>query len=320
VQTVPLPSPGNGAAPEDGSGPVPFLDSHVHLWTLDDGEHFWARDKIAALHRDFTEDDLRAEGEACGVGGAIVVQACHSTSETMKWLARATRGGRIAGVVGWLDLFAADLREQIESYRSWSRFVGLRPLPADTFGGDWMADPRAHPAIALLHSMDVSVDTLQPVQGLPRARTFFREHPGLRLVLNHGGRPLVMTGESEPWRSEIGAFARETAAVVKCSGLVERAGLEWTKTLLRPYVATLLDTFGPRRTMFATNWPIVTIGGRYDLWVETLLELLDDLGLTADERDDVMWRTAARHYRIDWPPRAAAAQRESPDGWPTQES
>jgi L-fuconolactonase len=284
---------------------VPFLDAHVHLWTLDDGERFWARDKIAALHRDFTEDDLRAAGEACGVGGAIVVQACHGTTETMRWLARAEAGGRIAGVVGWLDLFAPDLAGQVARYRVSPRFVGLRPLPPDTFGGDWMADPRAPAAMALLRALDVSVDTLQPVAGLPRARAFFRECPGLRLVLNHGGRPLVMTGELEPWRSEVRAFARETSAVVKFSGLVERAGLEWTPASLEPYVATLLEAFGPRRTMFASNWPIMTIGARYDLWVETLLGLLDRLGLSADERDDVMWRTAARHYRIDWPARGA---------------
>ena len=150
----------------------------------------------------------------------------------------------------------------------------------------------------------MSVDTLQQVGNLPRARAFFRECPGLRLVLNHGGRPLVMTGLLEPWRSEIRAFARETSAVVKCSGLVERAGLEWSIASLKPYVATLLDAFGPSRTMFATNWPIMTIGARYELWVDTLLEILNDLGLSGQERADLMWRTAARHYRIQWPARS----------------
>lgn len=284
---------------------TPFLDAHIHLWTLDDGEHFWARDKIAALHRDFTEDDLRAARSTCGVGGAIVVQACQSVSETQKWLARAEGSDQIAGVVGWVDLFAGDLREQVERYSRSPAFVGLRPLPQDTFGGDWMSDPRALDAMATLRTMDVSVDTLQQVGNLPRAREFFRQCPGLRLVLNHGGRPLVMTGSLEPWRSDIRAFANETSAVVKCSGLVERAGLEWSKASLKPYVETLLEAFGPSRTMFATNWPIMTIGARYDLWVDTLLEILHDLGLSEEERADLMWRTAARHYRIQWPANAA---------------
>ncbi len=275
-----------------------YLDSHIHLWRLDDGEHFWMREKIAALHRDFTEDDLETLRGRCGVRAAIVVQAYHTIRETEHWLERANRSDQLAGVVGWLDVFSDTLREQVEAYRRWPKFVGLRPLPADTFGGDWLSDPRSRGAIELLRDMDVSVDTLQRVENLPRARTFFREIPGLRLVLNHGGRPAVMTGELEPWRSELRAFARETSALVKCSGLVERAGVEWSKASVKPYVAEIVDAFGPRRTMFATNWPVSTISTRYDLWVETLVEILEDLGLSSEEREDIMWRTAARHYRI----------------------
>jgi L-fuconolactonase len=144
------------------------------------------------------------------------------------------------------------------------------------------------------------------VEDLPRARVFLRAFPGLRVVLNHGGRPAVMTGQLEPWATEIRAFARETAAVVKCSGLVERAGVEWSRASVRPYVETLLDAFGPERTMFATNWPVSTISSRYDLWVDTLAGILDDAGMAAGDRDAIMGGTAARHYRIDWPPRRPA--------------
>ncbi|MGI8894673.1 MAG: amidohydrolase family protein [Casimicrobiaceae bacterium] len=278
-----------------------YLDAHIHLWELDDGEHFWMRDKIAGLHRDFTEQDLRALRAKCKVGGAIVVQACHTISETRKWLARAVKSDQLAGVIGWLDLFSPNLAAEVAVYRASPKFVGLRPLPQDTFGGDWLSDPRSKTSIKLLQSLDVSIDTLQRMESLPRARAFFREFPGLRLVLNHGGRPAVMTGILEPWRSEIRAFARETSAVVKCSGLVERAGVEWDKATVKPYVATLLEEFGAKRIMFATNWPVSTISSTYDLWVNTLAEILDDLGLTSDEKDDVMWRTAAQHYRVKWP-------------------
>jgi L-fuconolactonase len=70
---------------------------------------------------------------------------------------------------------------------------------------------------------------------------------------------------------------------------------------VKPYVAELIDAFGTQRTMFATNWPISTISATYDLWVDTLVQILDELGLTQEQKDDVMWRTASRHYRIQWP-------------------
>jgi L-fuconolactonase len=277
------------------------LDSHIHLWALDDGEPMWIRDKIAALHRDFSEADLRALRARCKVGGAIVVHAAHTIRETQKWLERAEKSDQLAGVIGWLDIFSDELAAQTRAYQRSPKFVGLRPLPSDTFSGDWLGDARSKPAIKLLQALDVSVDILQRVQNLPRARAFFREFPDLRLVLDHGGRPAVMTGLLEPWRSEIRAFAKETSAVVKCSGLVERAGVEWSKDSVKPYVAELIDAFGTQRTMFATNWPISTISATYDLWVDTLVQILDELGLTQEQKDDVMWRTASRHYRIQWP-------------------
>lgn len=276
------------------------LDSHIHLWELDDGEHFWMRDKIAGLHRDFTQADLRALRAKCGVGSAIVVQACHTIRETRKWLERAENSDQLAGVVGWLDIFSENLEAETRDYQRSPKFAGLRPLPPDTFSGDWLGDARSKDSIKLLQSLDVSVDILQRMENLPRARAFFREFPGLRLVLNHGGRPAVMTGILEPWRSEIRAFAKETSAVVKCSGLVERAGVEWSKDSVKPYVAELIEAFGTKRTMFGTNWPVSTISSTYDLWVNTLVQILDELGLTQEQKDDVMWRTAAQHYRIKW--------------------
>lgn len=278
------------------------LDAHIHLWELNDGEHFWMREKIDGLHRDFTEDDLRTLRAKCGVGGAIVVQAYHTIRETQKWLQRAEKSDQLAGVVGWADLFSENLEDQVREYRKSPKFAGLRPLPPDTFGGDWLSDPRSKDSIRKLQALDVSVDTLQRVENLPRARAFFRELPGLRLVLNHGGRPAVMTGILEPWRSEVLAFARETSAVVKCSGLVERAGVEWSKDSVKPYVATLIEAFGTKRVMFATNWPVMTISSTYDLWTNTLVQILEELDLSTEERDDVMWRTASRHYRVAWPP------------------
>jgi len=278
-----------------------YLDSHIHLWSLDDGEHFWMRDKIAGLHRDFTENDFQVLRNKCNVGGAIVVQACHTISETAKWLSRAEKSDQLAGVIGWLDIFSTNLREEINTYKLSSKFVGLRPLPPDTFSGDWLSDPRSKVSIQLLDTLGISIDILQRVENLPRARTFFRDYPNLRLVLNHGGRPAVMTGILEPWRSEIHAFAKETSALVKCSGLVERAGVEWSKDSVKPYVAELIDAFGSKRVMFATNWPVSTISSTYDLWVNTLCQILDELGLSSEEKDDIMWRTAANHYQIPWP-------------------
>lgn len=285
---------------------APYLDAHIHLWRHSDGEDFWMRRKIPALDRDFTESDLRENRARCNVEAAVVVQAMHNLAESRRLLDIAARSDQLAGVVGWCDLFDPALDAVLADFARTPKFVGVRPLPPDTFGGDWIADPRSRRAFQVFQDHDISVDVLVRVEDLGRARAFLREFPGMRIVLNHGGRPAVMTGELEPWRTEIRAFARETSAVVKCSGLVERAGVEWTRASVRPYVESLIDAFGPGRVMFATNWPVSTISSRYDLWVESLTGILDDLRLSHADRTAIMAGTAARHYRIAWPPTAAA--------------
>lgn len=279
------------------------LDAHIHLWRRDDGERFWMREKIPALDRDFTEADLRASRARCAVAGAIVVQAMHNVAESRHLLATSAASDQLPGVVAWCDLFDPSLDGVLAEYRGHPRFVGVRPLPPDTFSGDWIGDPRSVAAFRRFEALDVSVDLLVRTDDLARARHFLREFPGLRAVLNHGGRPPVLAGKLGPWATEIRAFARETSATVKCSGLVERAGVEWSRASVRPWVETLIDAFGPDRTMFATNWPVSTISARYDLWTDTLAGILDDMGLQATSRDAIMGGTAARHYRIDWPPR-----------------
>src|SRR5690606_357969 len=157
--------------------------AHIHLWRRDDGEHFWMREKIPALDRDFTEDDLRAHRARCGVGGAIVVQAMHNVAESHRLLAASTASDQLAGVITWCDLFDPALDDVLAGYREHPRFVGVRPLPPDTFGGDWLADPRSVDAFRRFEAQDVSVDLLVRVGDLARARRFLRAFPGLRAVL-----------------------------------------------------------------------------------------------------------------------------------------
>jgi L-fuconolactonase len=122
-----------------------------------------------------------------------------------------------------------------------------------------------------------------------------------------------MTGQLEPWAHEIRALADETSILVKCSGLVERAGVEWTRASVEPYVAALIEAFGPSRVMFATNWPVSTISARYDQWTATLVDILGRLGLSQEERAAVMGLTAARHYGVQLP-EAGATVRASTAG------
>ncbi|MBL8832552.1 MAG: amidohydrolase family protein [Rhodospirillales bacterium] len=274
------------------------IDAHIHLWRRADGDGIWLPEKIGGLARDFTFADWRSQADASGIDGVVLVQAAHETRESLRWLAEAERLPRLLGVVAWADLHSPDLRAEIARYRKFGKFAGIRPLPPGTFGGDWLADPRTRTGLATLGDENVVTDILVKWPSLPAVTSLLADFPDLPVVLNHCGRPDTMTGKLEPWASDLRALARSTKATVKCSGLIERAGIEWSKTALRPYVETVIDAFGPARVMFATNWPVIEIGGTYAGWVRTFAEICDDLGVSPADRTQMLEGTARRAYRL----------------------
>jgi L-fuconolactonase len=142
------------------------------------------------------------------------------------------------------------------------------------------------------------VDVLATSEELPDVAGALANVEGLRVVLNHGGRPKIMCGELRQWRAGIDAIAKAGDVYCKCSGLLERAGIEWRFDAIYPYLQILVDAFGPKRLMFASNWPVLNIASNYRHWMEAVLEAFARLGLQKSEMDLVMGDNAKRCYGL----------------------
>ena len=125
----------------------------------------------------------------------------------------------------------------------------------------------------------------------------FDKVPEVTAVLNHGGRPFVMTGDTSNWERDIRTLARETNCYCKISGLVERAGVEWDKETLKPWIAILIDAFGPERLLYASNWPIMTLMATPRIWIEALYEIFHDFGLDKPSREQIFSQTSQKIYQ-----------------------
>ncbi len=71
---------------------------------------------MASLRRDFLPPDLEPELRAAGFDACVAVQARPTLDETRWLLELADRYAFVAGVVGWADLQAPDLRAQLEPF------------------------------------------------------------------------------------------------------------------------------------------------------------------------------------------------------------
>lgn len=273
-----------------------MIDTHQHFWHYDATAHSWIVDEMASLRRDWLPDDLLPTLQANGVDGAITVQAVHQLAETEQLLEWAARHDFVAGVVGWIDLAGDGVRAQLDRMAPNPWLVGIRHVVQGGPAG--LLDHAAfNRGVDALTEADLSYDLLVQEHQLPEAIRFADRHPDTRIVLDHLGRPRNELAELEPWRASIIALAERPHVMCKLSGGITESALDWTYPSLQPYFETVLEAFAPGRVMFGSNWPLTEAAGGYGKWVDAVRQFIAPL--SADERQQVLDRTARAFYRLE---------------------
>ena len=253
------------------------IDAHQHFWSLDRGDYGWLTPELAPLYRDFQPVDLAASLDQHDIRGTVLVQAAPTVAETHYMLSLAAQVLFIKGVVGWVDFTAADAPDVIAELAQNSYLVGLRPMIQDIPDDDWMLGDALTPAFQSMAEAGLVFDALTLPRHLPNLFKLLDRHPDLNVVIDHGSKPSIATGDIDGWAEEMKNLAKETNASVKLSGLVTEAGAEWTTSRLRPYVDILLNSFGPARMIWGSDWPVCTLASTYDRWWNTTQTLLSEL-------------------------------------------
>ncbi|MEU5756887.1 amidohydrolase family protein [Streptomyces sp. NPDC047829] len=293
------------------------VDAHHHLWDLAVRDQEWLDGpECAPLRRSFAPAELEAEARASGVTATVLVETVNAAEETPELLALAAGSELIAAVVGWTDLTAPGVAEELARLASLPGGAFLRGVRHQVQGEpdpDWLTRPevlrglRAVAAAGLVHDLVV-----RPHQ-LPAATRAAAAVPGLTFVLDHLGKPPIASGTREPWARRVRELAALPNTVCKLSGMVTEADrASWTVADLKPYADTVLDAFGPRRVMFGSDWPVCTLAARYGEVVASARELTAELDPAA--RAEVWSGTATRVYRLAGAPAGRATPGTAPAG------
>jgi L-fuconolactonase len=126
--------------------------------------------------------------------------------------------------------------------------------------------------------------------------------PGLRIVIDHLGKPPIASGGFEPWGSLLAQAAQAPNVFAKLSGLDTGRTTGWSASDLAPYLDQALALFGPRRLLFGSDWPVAELRGGYaKVWHETNAAIA---GLSRPERERILGGTAIEVYRLSLSPPA----------------
>jgi L-fuconolactonase len=276
------------------------VDAHHHVWDLAVRDQPWTAG-LPALRRSFALAELEPELRREGIDATVLVQTVDVPEETPELLALAAKHPVIAGVVGWVDLTAPDVADQIAELVAGPggrRLVGIRHGVQGEPDPRWLCRDDVRRGLAAVADAGLVYDLLVvPVQ-LPAAVETVRALPGLRFVLDHAGKPMIAQRERAGWAADIAALGAEDNVAVKLSGLVTEADLDnWSIDDIRPYAEDVLAAFGPERTMYGSDWPVCLLAADYPRVAGLARALI--AGLSEVERDAVLGGTAARWYRLD---------------------
>jgi L-fuconolactonase len=280
------------------------VDAHQHFWTYGTYQTSWmevppyANDRaFQPLRRSFQPDDLRPELKAAGVHCTVTVEAADGPAENEALLANARHHDWIAGVVGWALLaHPGDLERTLDARAREPALVGIRHLINVEPDPDWIVRPDVLRGLRVLEGRRLTFDYVAILpRHLEHVPVVARRVPGLRIVIDHLGKPPIAARQFEPWSSLLARAAGMPNVFAKVSGLDTGAG-DWTAADIAPYIDRALELFGPERLMFGSDWPVANLRGGYGrVWRETNLALAH---LSPAERDWILGGTAIAFYRL----------------------
>ena len=276
------------------------VDAHHHFWDPSRADYPWMTDELAAIRRPFGPEDLRPHLRARGVERTVLVQTRSSMDETREFLAVAAETAFIAGVVGWVDLLAPTVAEEIAALRGepgGDKLVGIRHQVHDEANPEWLRRDDVRRGVRAVGAAGLAYDLLVRSRELPAALDLVRTTPDVRFVVDHLAKPPIRDGLLEPWATLLRPFGALDNVSCKVSGMVTEADVRsWRPDHLVPFVRLALETFGPDRLIFGSDWPVCLLAGAYEQVFDAASYALEDL--TDSERERVFGLNAVEVYRL----------------------
>lgn len=273
------------------------VDSHQHFWKYNEERDAWITDEMSVIQRNFLPEDLKPILTQNDIEGTVVVQSDQSKEENVFQLANALQHEFVKGVVGWVDLQAENISDQLAYYQEFRKMKGFRHVLQGEKQRDFMLRPSFMRGIEQLEKFGFTYDILIFPDQLKYAVEFVKAFPNQSFVLDHIAKPYIKDQKIDEWKSDIQKLAAHENVSCKVSGMVTEANWQtWKKEDFRPYLETVSEAFGPKRLMYGSDWPVCLVAASYD----TVLNLVKDFFSTfsKSEQELIFGDNAVRFYKL----------------------
>jgi predicted TIM-barrel fold metal-dependent hydrolase len=126
------------------------------------------------------------------------------------------------------------------------------------------------------------------------ALDMFLQGTGVRVLVDHCGRPVPGAGLDQPGFQALLELGRSRRAVIKLSGQAKFSEQAYPHADAQAYARRLLEAFSPDACIWGSDWPFLRAASRIDYG--TVLALAEELLPDASDRRKVMHDNAARLF------------------------
>ena len=287
----------------------PIIDTHLHVWDQTQLKYSAFEGHPLYGHPYHVEDYQRDCGDL--QVEAMVFLECYADFwegggqyiDEIRFVEReAKRDPRIKGIVpmaplewgGKVEPMLRQMQDQHPTVKGIRRIVEFDADPRRlTLSDDFIA------GVNLLSKFgwhfEINVNHAQ----MDIVREFVLRVPEVPLILDHCGKPGIAERAIDQFREDVAFLAKRRNVWIKLSDLpVEADHKTWTEDDLRPYITATLDAFGPSRTIYGGDYPILLAATTMTQWVDVLDRAFADLGLSEAETRAIYRDNANVFYRL----------------------
>lgn len=273
------------------------IDAHQHFWQYEPVRDAWIDDSMQVIRRDFLPEHLAPVLEDNGVHGCIAVQADQSADETAFLLSLAEKHDIIKGVVGWIDLRADNINEQLLQYAAHPKLKGFRHIVQGEKDNRFILGEHFCRGIKALSQHQFTYDILVYPKQLPAVEEFVLQFPEQALIIDHLAKPDIKAGELATWAAHMRRIAQSPHVYCKLSGLVTEADWQqWEPAHFRPFLEVALEAFGANRLLYGSDWPVCLLAAEYHEVKGIVTDFISTLSTT--EQNQIMGGNARSFYHL----------------------
>ncbi len=302
------------AAPQD-KPMLPLIDTHQHLWDVTKFKLHWLP-KSGVLARSYVMDDYRAAIVGTGIERSVYMEVDvapeQQTVEAEHLIAICKSGTAptVGAVISGRPAEEAAFRKYIAQFKDSPQIKGVRQvLHGDTTPAGHCLSDGFVKSVQLLGELGLSFDMCLRPGDLTDGAKLADKCPDTRLILDHCGNAdpkawlsAARRGDQQPdhaveaWKKDIAEVAKRKNTLCKISGIIARVTQEWSADDLAPIVNHCLDSFGPDRVIFGSDWPVCLLGAPLKEWTTALRQIVASRPVA--EQQKLFSANAEKYYRL----------------------